>query len=86
MAPRPRTAEEVGTSPLRKEIYYEGYLYDVTDWIPDHPGGKIIEFYTDEGEDATIPIQQFHQRSIKQILARMKTFSKRPAINSTVAH
>jgi len=74
----PRAVEPTLTPPKRKEIFYEGYLYDVTDWIPKHPGGRVIEYYTDEREDATIPIQQFHHRSIKQILARMKTLPKRP--------
>jgi len=63
----------------RKEIYHEGYFYDVTDWIRRHPGGKIIEFYTKSGEDATIAVQQFHKRSMKKVLGIMSSLKKRPA-------
>lgn len=47
----------------------------MTDWIPKHPGGKIIEFYCNSGEDATQAIQQFHFRSldrVQRIMAPMK--------------
>lgn len=63
----------------RKEILYEGYLYDVTDWISRHPGGKVIDFYTNVGEDASLAVQQFHYRSMKQVLGIMKSLKKRPA-------
>jgi len=81
MAPQHEVIEALPEkeSSERKEIYYEGELYDVTDWIPKHPGGNIILYYTDTAEDSTLPIQQFHHRSIKQVLARMKTFKKSPA-------
>jgi hypothetical protein len=39
----------------------------------------VIKFYTDPGEDATLAIQQFHHRSINQVLAMMKALPKRPA-------
>jgi hypothetical protein len=64
--------------PLRKEILYEGYYYDVTDFIQRHPGGNVIKFYTEPGEDGALAIQQFHHRSIKQVLAMMKALPKRP--------
>lgn len=67
------------THPKRVEVLYDGYYYDVTDFIKRHPGGNIIELYTENGEDATIPIQQFHYRSLKTVLARMKGLKKRPA-------
>ena len=63
----------------RKEILYDGYYYDVTDWIDRHPGGKVIEFYTENGEDATCAIQQFHNRSAGRVHGLMKAFKKRPA-------
>lgn len=61
------------------ELLYDGYYYDVTEFIKRHPGGNIIELYTDSGEDAMIPIQQFHYRSLKTVLARMKGLKKRLA-------
>lgn len=64
----------------RKEILYEGFYYDVTDWVKRHPGGKIIEFYTKSGEDCTIAVQQFHQRSTKKVMAIMSSLKKRPAV------
>lgn len=62
-----------------KEILCDGYFYDVTNFIDRHPGGSIIKYYTKSGEDATHAIQQFHQRSIKQVRMMMKAFKKRPA-------
>jgi hypothetical protein len=62
-----------------KEILYEGFYYDVGSFMERHPGGNIIKFYTEPGEDATMAIQQFHHRSIKQVLAIMTSFPKRPA-------
>lgn len=63
----------------KKEVLYNGYFYDVTDWVRRHPGGKIIEFYTKGGEDATLAIQQFHQRSEKKVNVIMSSLKKRPA-------
>jgi len=71
--------EDNSKSVKTKEILYEGCYYDVTSWVKKHPGGSIIEFYTQNGEDATHAIQQFHQRSAKRIQGLLKSFKKRPA-------
>jgi len=63
----------------RSEILYEGRYYDVTSFIRRHPGGNVIKFYTEEGEDATQAIQQFHNRSMNKIKAMLKSFPSRPA-------
>ncbi|ODM90156.1 Fatty acid desaturase 3 [Orchesella cincta] len=60
------------------EILYDGYYYDVTEFAKRHPGGDVINLYKD-GDDATIPIQQFHYRSLKTVMAKMKGLSRRPA-------
>lgn len=65
----------------RKEILFDGYFYDVTDFVKKHPGGSIIEYYTKTGEDSTHAIQQFHQRSIKRVRAIMGSFKKRLALD-----
>lgn len=64
------------------EILFDGYFYDVTDFVKKHPGGSIIEYYTKSGEDATHPIQQFHHRSIKRVTAMMSSMKIRPASDS----
>jgi cytochrome b involved in lipid metabolism len=66
-------------SPNIKEILCDGYYYDVTNFVRKHPGGSIIDYYTQRGEDATHAIQQFHQRSSKKIDIMLKSFKKRPA-------
>jgi len=63
----------------RLEILYDGNFYDVTNWIPYHPGGSVIKFYTEKGEDATIPVQQFHYRFLPKVLSRMESLKKRQA-------
>lgn len=63
----------------KKEVLYNNYFYDVTDWVRRHPGGRIIEFYTKSGEDATLAIQEFHQRSAKKVNVIMSSLKKRPA-------
>ncbi|CAL8085966.1 unnamed protein product [Orchesella dallaii] len=65
------------------EILYDGYFYDVTKFIKQHPGGDIIELY-ENGDDATLAIQQFHYRSLKMVLAKMKGLPKRPATTEEI--
>jgi hypothetical protein len=82
----PQTGEQSGgdevlpppTTPThgRKEILYEGHYYDVTHWIRRHPGGNIIQFYTECGEDATLAVQQFHQRSMGKVAGIMRGLKK----------
>jgi cytochrome b involved in lipid metabolism len=62
----------------RLEILYDGYYYDITDFVDKHPGGNVIKFYTEKGEDATAAIQQFHNRSRTKINLMLKSFKKRP--------
>ena len=66
-------------SPFKKEILYDGYYYDVTNFIKRHPGGTIIDYYTKPGEDATCAILQFHQRSPEKVKKIMSTLKSRPA-------
>ncbi len=63
----------------RLEVLCDGYYYDVTEFLAKHPGGDIMELYTDTREDATIAIQQFHYRSLKTVMARMKGLKRRVA-------
>lgn len=65
-----------------KEILCDGYFYDVTSFIDRHPGGSIIKYYTQSGEDATHAIQQFHHRSAERVRTMMRAFKKRPASDS----
>lgn len=66
----------------RKEILFDGYFYDVTDFIQKHPGGTVIEYYTEKGEDSTHAIQQFHKRSAEKVRLMMSALKKRPASDS----
>ncbi|XP_037036805.1 acyl-lipid (8-3)-desaturase-like isoform X1 [Bradysia coprophila] len=68
----------------RKEILFEGYFYDVTDFIRKHPGGTVIEYYTEKGEDGTIAIRQFHKRSAEKVRLMMNTLEKRPASDGEI--
>lgn len=62
---------------MKKEILYEGEYYDITNWIPYHPGGNVIKFYTKPGEDATAAVQQFHYRSKDKVLQILGSFQRR---------
>lgn len=64
---------------LRKEILCDGFYYDITDFVQRHPGGRLIEFYICNGEDATLAIQQFHHRSSAKVNAILNSFKRRPA-------
>lgn len=64
----------------KKEVLYDGYFYDVTNFIDKHPGGFVIDYYTNSGEDATLPIMMFHQRSKKKVDAIMSSLPRRPAM------
>lgn len=63
----------------RQEILFDGYFYDVTDFIKRHPGGSIITYYTQSGEDGTHAIEQFHYRSKVKVKVMMSSLKKRPA-------
>lgn len=67
---------------FRKEILCDGFFYDVTEFVKKHPGGNVIEYYTDKCEDSTIAIQQFHNRSIRKVRVMMSGLKKRPALQS----
>lgn len=64
----------------KKEVLYDGYFYDVTNFIDKHPGGSVIDYYTNTGEDATVPIMMFHHRSKKKVDAIMSCLPRRPAM------
>ena len=66
----------------RKEIIFDGYVYDVADFVKRHPGGSIILDYTKPGEDGTHAIQQFHHRSFDKVNKIIGTFKKRPVEDS----
>lgn len=69
---------------IRKEILYDGYFYDVTEFIKKHPGGTVIEYYTEKGEDATHAVQQFHKRSKEKVSLMMNGLKRRqPAPNES---
>ncbi|ODM92744.1 Fatty acid desaturase 2 [Orchesella cincta] len=72
------------TAPAKKEILCDGWYYDVTDFARRHPGGSIIEYYTKNNEDATLAIQQFHQRSTARVKAILKSFKRRPATDADI--
>ncbi len=76
------TSEKITKEGPRKEILFDGYLYDVTNFIKRHPGGNIISFYAKAGEDSTVPIQQFHNRSMKRVEEIINTFKKRRLTDS----
>ena len=61
------------------ELRFDGDDYDITSWAKHHPGGGVIRFYTEEGEDASIAIRQFHQRSISKVMSMLRSFKSRPA-------
>jgi cytochrome b involved in lipid metabolism len=71
--------EELPIPIPKKEILYDGNYYDVTNFISRHPGGYVIDYYTNNGEDATVPILEFHNRSKERVTAIMKALPKRPA-------
>ncbi|CAL8112301.1 unnamed protein product [Orchesella dallaii] len=71
-------SSKVKKKPL--EILYDGYYYDVTDFVRRHPGGReIIGFFTHPNEDATIPMQQFHSRAFDKVEGILKALKRRPA-------
>lgn len=66
----------------RKEILFDGHFYDVTEFAKIHPGGGVINYYTQRGEDSTIAIKQLHKRSMAKVRLLMSSLKKRPASES----
>jgi hypothetical protein len=69
----------MNSTETRKEVLYKGTLYDVTDFVRRHPGGRIIEMYARPGEDASDAFDQFHRRSIDKVMKTLGTLPSRPA-------
>ncbi|GAA5908234.1 hypothetical protein JCM6882_006777 [Rhodosporidiobolus microsporus] len=66
MAPKTLTLEQVAshTSPDKGVwLVVEGGVYDVTDFLDDHPGGKKI-LLNMAGKDATDKFRQFHSKKV----------------------
>lgn len=61
----------------KKEILLNGQFYDVTSF--PHPGGNIIRFFTNNGEDATSTFRQFHHRSFLKASKILHSLPKRKA-------
>jgi len=60
-----------------------GVEYDVTNWIPYHPGGpQILLKYN--GLDATAAFQAFHSEEAKEKLKRMPTVNKHASTLPTI--
>jgi len=57
------------------EVFIDGKLYDVTDFMKTHPGGTVIKFYAGQKNDATQAFNNFHHRSekAKKMLANLKS-------------
>lgn len=64
------------------ELLCDGYYYDLTSFADRHPGGPIIKFYLNSGEDATEAIQQFHARSAPRVDRILGSLPKRKASES----
>lgn len=61
----------------KKEILHNGYFYDVTNF--SHPGGNIISFFVNNGEDSTNTFRQFHHRSIAKSSLMLQSLPRRKA-------
>lgn len=78
-SPPPSLGEESPYLIPKKEILYDGYYYDVTSFIERHPGGTVIDYYTVPGEDATVPILEFHNRAKDRVDKIMRSLPRRKA-------
>ena len=60
---KPLQSEQVNAKQGPKVVAIDGVVYDITNFIKRHPGGKVIEFYLDQ--DATDVFQAMHYHSKK---------------------
>lgn len=63
----------------KTELRFDGDFYDITTWTKRHPGGRVIEFYTEKGEDASVAIREFHHRSMPKVMSVLRSLKSRPA-------
>ena len=58
-----------------KLIGYRGYWYDISTFIPHHPGGEVIEKFI--GQDATCVIDSMHKYNVLEKRKPGKNFNLR---------
>jgi len=72
----------------KKLIGIDGYWYDITNFIPYHPGGKVIEQFV--GKDASAVFHGFHRQSVlrhRKPYARMnETSVENSRVSQAFAH
>jgi cytochrome b involved in lipid metabolism len=49
---RKQLSEAAGTGSDSAYVLLQGKVYDVRDFVPEHPGGDVILSYVNSGEDA----------------------------------
>jgi len=61
----------------RKTIIYKGRRYDITNWMPRHPGGSVIKRFV--GQDVTVPLHMFHDMRSRMMQRLLKALDAGPA-------
>jgi cytochrome b involved in lipid metabolism len=55
---RDEVAKHTSITPPDVWIIIDNGVYDISNWIDKHPGGKVLLYY--RGQDATEPVYAFH--------------------------
>lgn len=66
-----------------EEILINGRFYDITDFT--HPGGSIINFFSNSGADASLSFNEFHHKSSRAQLY-LRSLKSRKASSDELLH
>ena len=61
-------SEKLGAKPGPKVVAIDGVVYDITNFIQRHPGGKVIEFYLDQDATDVFKAMHYHSKKAEKVL------------------
>lgn len=74
LSEKPAQPQVVETSKT-KVLSIDGVMYDVTEFLPRHPGGKVLEYYLNQDATDVFEAMHYHSKKAKLVLKSLPKVS-----------